>query len=387
MRLKFPAQITRHRMLRNRRAIKIVGIIILTVFLAYPPLVNLFVSQAQAGTLTQYKVQINNSQAAASNVTYGFYWTTSATTSIKQIDILVCTTPSGTCTAPAGFSTGTPTISSDNIAGTGRTVSGSTANKFDIVVTTPATQSTQTMNITFTGVTNPTGANTTYYVRSTTYSDTGTTVIDGTTSAAFAVLNTNTIALSATVDPNFTFTVARAVSGVVGAGTGQDTINVSTTTNDTIPFGSLNTTTASVSAHDITITTNATNGYEVIASQSAQSPSNATLVSGTDHIDSFTDAGGTNAAPASWANPSGAADSDSGYFAYTTNSTALCIGTGNRFNNTKYAGLTTTGGEVACSTAGVNSQTTRVGWKLGIDNLQPAGAYTGTVILIATPTY
>src|SRR6185437_6932630 len=162
----------------NKRSTKIAAVLLLAILLAYPPLVNLFVSRANAAGLTAYKVQINNSQAAATGVTYGFFWTTSATTAIKQIDIQVCTTPSGTCTAPSGFSSGSPTLASDNIAGSGRTVTAPTGNAFRVVVGTPASQSTQSMFLNFTGVTNPSGINTTYYVRSTTYSDTGSTTID-----------------------------------------------------------------------------------------------------------------------------------------------------------------------------------------------------------------
>src|SRR5258706_6405613 len=110
----------------------------LVVLLAIPPFVNILVQSAHAATLSNYKLQINNSQAAASGVTYTFDWTTSATTSIKQIDIQVCDAPSGTCNAPGGFSSGSPTLSGDNIAGTGRTVTAPTGNAFRVVVTTPA---------------------------------------------------------------------------------------------------------------------------------------------------------------------------------------------------------------------------------------------------------
>lgn len=368
----------------DQRTRKILGILVVLALLL-PSLANILVTKAFAGTLTKYSVQINNSQAAATGVTYTFDWTTSATTAIKQIDIQICTTPSGTCSAPSGFSTGTPTLASDNIAGSGRTLTGSTANKFDIVVTTPASQSTQTMSLTFTGVTNPSTINTTYYARTTTYSDTGTTIIDGPTGAAFAVLDTGSIAVSATVDPNFTFSIARAVSGTVNG----DTINVSSTTNNSIPFGTLNTTVASVAAHDITITTNASNGYTVTASSAATAQAGfPPLVSGsTDNIDAFT---GTNASPTAWSAPGGSTpDVDTGFFGYTTEDATLCTGTANRFTSggPKYAGFTTTGQELICSATPVSSETTRVGWKLAINSIQPAGSYTGTVILVATPTY
>src|SRR5258706_15991464 len=105
---------------RHFRHVRKAGLVtLLVILLALPPVVNLYVQNAKAATLSSYSVKIDNSQSSATSVTYGFLWTTSATTDIKQIDIQVCTTPSGTCNAPAGFSSGTPTLSSDNIAGTG----------------------------------------------------------------------------------------------------------------------------------------------------------------------------------------------------------------------------------------------------------------------------
>lgn len=369
------------------RKIQFFVALLLSGLLTLPPLVNLFISSAHAaGSLSSYKIQINNSQAAATGVTYSYFWTTSATTSIKQIDIQVCTTASGTCTAPSGFASGTPTLSSDNIAGTGRTVSAPTANAFRVVVTTPSAQSTQAMFLNFTGVTNPSTINTTYYVRSTTYSDTGTTIIDGTTTAAFAVLDTTSIAVSATVDPNFTFTVAGVSSGGnFNGGTGN--INV-TSTATTIPFGTLVAGTPKIAAHDVTVTTNAGNGYTVTASTSATISGNPPLVSGaTNNIDAFT---GTNAAPTNWSAPGGTTGNiNTGFFGYSTEDATLCTGTANRFTNggPNWAGPTITGGEVVCNAAPVSSETTRIGWEIAVNAIQPAGSYTGTAILVATPTY
>ena len=367
--------------------IKISTSFFLILLLLLPPLVNLYAAKANAGTLTNYKLTINNSQAAATNVTYGFNWTTTATTAIKQIDIQICTTASGTCTAPSGFASGTPTIQADNIAGTGRTNSAPTANAFRVVVTTPSTQSTQAMFLNFTGVTNPSTVNTTYYARTTTYSDTGSTVIDGTTTTAFAVLDTASIAVSATVDPSFSFSVAGVSTGGNFNG-GSGNINV-TSTASTIPFGTLASGAPKIAAHDVTISTNAANGYTVTASHSANAQSgNPPLISGsTNNIDTWS---GTNASPTTWGSPAGtSANVNTGYFGYSTEDATLCTGTAARFTTggAKWAGSSTVGAEVICNTAGTSTETTRVGWEAEVNAIQPSGGYTGTVILIATPTY
>lgn len=353
------------------------------------PLFAFLVGHAQAGALSPAKLMINNSQSAATNVTYQFRFTTSVTTAIKQITILICDAASGTCNTPSGFSSTGATRTSDNLAGSSKTDTVNVNGTLTLVAGTPSTQSTQAMFIDYTTITNPSTANTTYYARITTYSDTGTTVID-TATVAFAVLNSTSIAVTANVDPTLTFSVA----GI--AGTGSNSVNSAnltngvTTTATSIPFGTLTAASAKVAAQDITITTNASSGYTVTASHSATSQAGfPPLVSGsTNNVDAFS---GTNGTPTTWSSPAGSsANTNTGYFGYTTEDSSLCSGTATRFTSSggnKWAGSTTLGQEVACSAGGVSSETTRIGYEIEVNNLQPPGSYSGTVVLIATPTY
>ena len=161
-------------------------------------------------------------------------------------------------------------------------------------------------------------------------------------------------------------------------------------TATTIPFGTLSAGTEKVAAHDITITTNAGGGYTVTASHSANvQGTGAPLISGaTNNIDPFS---GTNGTPTTWSAPGGTtANTNTAFFGYTTNDSTLCTGTAARFTSSggnKWAGSSTVGQEVACSAAGVSSETTRLGWEIEANDIHPAGSYTGTVILVATPTY
>lgn len=363
---------------------KLVAVLAILALLI-PQASQLFVFQAHAGTMTPAKVLINNSQAGASNVTYTFNFTTTATTDIKQWTIQFCDAASGTCNTPTGMVTTGAAISGDNIAGTGRTNTFTSNGTLTSVVTTPATQSTQAVHVDYTGITNPTTTNTTYFARITTYSDSGSTTID-TATVAFAILDTTSVAVTANVDASFSF----AVAGI--AGTGSNSVNGATLTNGvtstatTIPFGTMAVGTAKVAAQDLTVSTNAQNGYNITASHSATTVSgNPPLVSGSNNIDAFT---GTNTTPTVWSAPnSTTANTNTGFFGYTTESTNLCTGTASRFSSDKWAGTTTTGAEVACSATPVNSETTRVGYQLQVDAYQPAGSYAGTVVLVATPTY
>lgn len=373
----------------SRKRSRSVFVFILAIALLVPMLSPFFAGKAEAGALTNAKLQINNSQSGATSVTYGFFFTASASTAIKQIGIKICTQAGAwgdTCTGPTGFSPGSPTLASDNISGTGRTVSdpNSSGERFRVVVTSATTQSPLGVFLNFTGVTNSSTTNTTFFARIRTFSDTGTTEIDYGQVAA-ATLTSTSIAISATVDPNLTFSIA----GVSSGGTVNSATTTVTTAAATIPFGTLTPATPAIGAHDVTVSTNAGGGYTVTASHSATITGDPPLVSGaTNNIDAFT---GTNASPSTWSSPGGtSANVNTGFFGYTTEDATLCTGTADRFTSSggnKWAGSTTTGLEVICSAVGVSSQTVRVGWEAEVNAIQPAGTYTGTAILIATPTY
>lgn len=367
----------------TKNQVKISTSLFLVLILMLPPVVNIFIANSNAAALTSAKVAINNSQSAETNVTYSFTFSAPATTNIGRWVIQFCDTASGACTKPTGMVSTGATRVSDNFAGTGRTDTFNVDGTLDTNITTPASQTTQTIAVDYSGITNPSTANSTNYARITTYLTDDSTVLD-TATVAFAVLDTDSIAVSATVDPNFSFAVAGVASGGnFNGGTGN--INV-TSTATTIPFSTLADGTPKIAAHDITITTNAGSGYTVTASHSGAA-SSAPLNSGSNNIDAFS---GTNASPTTWSAPAGsAANTNTGYFGYSTEDATLCTGTANRFTSggAKWAGSSTVGAEVACATTGVSSQTTRIGWEAEINEIQPAGSYTGTVILVATPTY
>lgn len=355
--------------------------LVIIAVISVPPISNYLFGQVSSAGLSPAKLLLGNSQSAATSVTYSFRFTGSASTAIKQLKILFCTTASGTCTVPTGMTTTGAAFSGSNISNTGRSGTYTANGTLQEDWSGTTAQSPLAMTYDVTGITNSSSANTTFFARITTYSDAGTTAIDSMTIAA-ATLSSTSIALSATVDPNFTFTVAPVIAGNVNSAV----VNVTTGTAASVPFGVLNTTNASVSATDVTVTTNAGSGYQITASQSATS-TGGTLLSGTNDIDAFT---GTNTSPTAWSAPAGSANANSGFFGYTTEDATLCSGTAARFTSSggnKWAGLTTTGTEVVCSASPVTSEITRLGWQIGINTSQPSGNYTGTVILIATPTY
>src|SRR5688572_25985819 len=86
----------------------VVLVLLLTSFAYQVAVVN-------GANFTNASLSISDSRPSQGSVNYNFAFTTSVTTAIKQLDIQICTTATGTCNAPSGFSSGTPTIGSDNI--------------------------------------------------------------------------------------------------------------------------------------------------------------------------------------------------------------------------------------------------------------------------------
>lgn len=357
------------------------------VFLAvFVPFTARFITGVNAVSASAASLNISDSRAGMTAVTYTFSFTASASTGIKQVDIQMCTTASGTCVAPTGFNGGTA-LQTDTLSGSGRTVTGPSANHYKIVVGTTATQSPLSVSLPINGVTNPSTINASFFGRITTFSDAGTTTID-TATVATATLDTTSIAVSAVVDPSLTFSVAAVgLSSPVDAGSGPNTTVATTTT--TIPFGTITNGSTNIAAHDVTVSTNAGSGFTVSLKTLASPP----LSSGSNNVDQFCGESGNtcvNTSPQSWSSPAGGtANTNTGFFGYTTNDSTLCTFTAARFTSggPKYAGPDTTAREVDCASSGVSSETKRIGYRLEINGIQPAGSYSGTVILVATPTY
>mgnify|MGYP006872375278 FL=1 len=352
-----------------------------------PPIANYMLSRAYAGVLTSSKVTISDSRSSITGITHEFVFTTATTGTITHVDFEYCASSTGVCVAPTGLVLGT-TVGS--VTGLGAGTGGVASNIATYTVTAPASVSNgTTITVPWTDVDNPTTADTSFFVNVKTYIA-GPTVLD-TSQVASAVLTDTSISVSASIGSVFVFTVegidfsadTSGIGNVVGEVNGE-TLNVTTTAN-TIPFGTMSDATPKVAAHDVSVTTNATNGFVVTTRTLADPP----LVDGGNNIDPFT---GTNGTPTVWSSPAGGtANINTGFFGYTTEDAVLGTGTVDRFTNVgnEWAGFTTSPAEViymATAPAG-GTEAVRVGWQAEINGLQPAGTYAGTVILVATPTY
>ncbi len=195
----------------------------------------------------------------------------------------------------------------------------------------------------------------------------------------------DTVLVTAKVDTIFDFTVygLATSTGVNGTSTTM------TTSSTTIPFGTLTAYDIVTGAQDLTVQTNAANGF-VVTVETDQSLLSST---GAD-IDNFKD-DVVSAIPAAWESPAVGLDVNDektwGHWGITSEDTATTRT--NEFGSNQWAGVTSTPqvvfshtGPADASTPGIGSTT--VGFQVEISPLQEAGDdYSTTLTYIATPTF
>ena len=213
--------------------------------------------------------------------------------------------------------------------------------------------------------------------------------VDGEDSGQTRVAIVDEVVVTASVDTVFTFTV----SGVGGGETVNSVTTTGTSTATEIVFGTLQAGVASTTAQDLTVVTNASNGFVVTVQtdQQLQASNNAI-------IEGFIE-GQYTSTPAEWVSPNPVIGQSNtyGHWGITTDDATLTeslsdifdvSGSGNRF-----VSASTTPVEVLRHDGPVNGVehsdgTARVGYRVEISALQPAGSdYTATLTYVATPIF
>lgn len=211
--------------------------------------------------------------------------------------------------------------------------------------------------------------------------------VDSVDSGETRVAITDSVTVTASVDTVFTFTVA-------GVGP-SELVNGATTTGSStataIPFGTLEPGVASTTAQDLSVETNAANGFVVTVQTDQQLQSSTGAV-----IDGFIE-GSYTTTPTEWAapNPVVGETNTYGHWGLTTNDSTVAEtdifdvgGSGNRFvsASTSPVAVFASDGPADGSTQDIG--TARVGYQIEISTLQPAGDdYTATLTYVATPVF
>ncbi len=195
------------------------------------------------------------------------------------------------------------------------------------------------------------------------------------------------VTVTASVDTTLTFTVAGVASGQQLNGWDTST----TTTATAIAFGVLASGTPVFGAQDLTVATNAQNGFTVTVHEDQ----NLLSANGAD-IDLFAD-GAANATPIGWATPTASlgVENTYGHMGLTSNDTDLNANEFFSGSVIKFAGNfgPTTTRTVFSHTGPADGVTqnigrARVGYRILVSSLQEAATdYTNHLIYVCTPTF
>jgi len=167
------------------------------------------------------------------------------------------------------------------------------------------------------------------------------------------------------------------ISGFAASTSIEGITTVATTTATSVPFGVLPLGVDRAAAQRLTVSTNATQGYQVLALERGdlESANGATI----------SDVTGTNAAPLAWSTVcSIVADS---CFGYHVGDNTLSGGSTRFLSNDTYAALTSTPSEVAYSSAPVTSESTDIVYRIQANPGQTAGQYESKVVFVVVPVY
>lgn len=189
-------------------------------------------------------------------VNHLFGFTLPGGSNVGSIQFLYCTTASGTCTTPTGLVTTAATLGTQTGA-TGFTMVNTTNGAPYITRSAASVPANTVVSYQLQSVTNPTAANTTFYVRLSTFAATNAT--GGTTDTGTVAASTaNQIVLTGTMPESLIFCTGATVSTTGGVP------DCTTATAGTVTFNQLFSPTDTATAtSQMAASTNATNGYSI----------------------------------------------------------------------------------------------------------------------------
>ena len=207
----------------------------------------------------------------------------------------------------------------------------------------------------------------------------GTMVDNGQTRVAII----SPVLVTANVDTSFTFTILGVANGQTV--NSSPTTTATTTTATSVPFETLTPGTSKVLAQDLTVTTNAINGFVVTVQQSQ----NLLSSTGAD-IDGFSNGAYTNT-PTAWVSPTNllANEATWGHWGITSEDNL----NGSEFGTNKWVAASTTPRQIFQNSGVADGTTanvgrTRIGFQAQIASLQEAADDYSTILTyIATPTF
>lgn len=365
----------------NKVGYWLVLLVFITAWLSFP------IDKVKAATLVNASLTLSDSRPVQASVTHTFGWTEGTDGSIRCIMYRYVTTQTGTTVPTSLVTTGGAKGTFGGI--TGASWTGDFTTNGTIKLTNASGENPSgAVSTAITGITNAAAG--TFYIKIDTFNNTdcSTSPVDN---AVIAAVTTESVEVSATIDPTLTFTVAGLAAGANLKGS----INVSdgctdTATTVTFPAGPTDPMVADTNyqcGQSLTTSTNSDDGYTV-TTRGTHSSSDFLKHTG-DSSTTITDHTGTNASPTAF--PTGTGVSGSEAFGYTTDDATLGTGTAGRFGTNdvwaQFVNSGSTATEVAYSAGPVNAEVTKIGLRLRFTNVTDAGNYKGTLIYTCTPIF
>jgi len=326
---------------------------------------SLTISPSTTGILSPRSLTLSSSTAGTAT-NHQFSLTTGTTYSIGSIGLQYCTTASGSCTAPTGLSTTAASLSAQTGA-TGFTLLSTTNGAPYLTRTAASIPASTALSFTLSNVTNPTSANTPFFVRVTSYA--GTDGASGLVDAGTVSSSTGgQLSAYGSIGETLSFCVGTSITGVDCTTASGSSINMGTFSPNTPATG-----TAVFSA-----ATNGASGYTV-------------SVTGT----TLTNPGGTATIPA-LASQTASAPGTSQFGINVAANTAPSIGAAIAGTGTAVAAATyatpnqfcfVSGDTLASVTGPTLGNTFTVSYLANVSPTQRASTYIANLTFICTPTF
>jgi len=349
--------------------IALLVVFVMAMYGFIPPVFNAKAVDA----ITAASDTLSDSDLSEPNVIHTFDFTTGTTTMEDGFWRI---------TFPAGF---TNVGSGSETCGYGQLTASTTGQMVDCVAGVGGQTATST-KVVITGLTNPGTDSASGYVINLEHYDMPTHLQERVQIVVYII---DHILMTARVNATLAFTVTGTSTGQIVNGATCDQDTTATTTD----FGVLSFTASTTVCQDLTVTTNASDGYIVTVEQDGELTSNAL-----DNINSFNNAPtgtGSSTLPIAWAPPLGTLDvyNTYGHMGLTSNDSDLLAKGYMDFTGEKYVGFNGTDPVIVMSHDHPSDGKTpdkgksSVAYTVEISTLQEAGDYESILTYIATATF
>lgn len=172
-------------------------------------------------------------------------------------------------------------------------------------------------------------------------------------------------------------TLSFTINGIATGSTTEGVTTDITSTATSVPFGHLSLGVDKTGAQRLSVTTNATQGYQVLAYEIQ----NLTAALGAE----ISDITSTNAAPAAWSTACSVGAVSC--YGYHVGDNTLSGGSTRFLVDDTFAALTSSPSEVAYSSVPATAESTDIIYRVRVGALQPAGVYESQVVYVVVPVF